>query len=272
MKVYCVLSDERAFRSKSPAIHNMALKRNGIVGVYVPFMVLPDRVGEAIRDVRILNIAGANVTAPYKQAVLRYLDSLSEEASAIGAVNTIVRDGNALVGHNTDAKGFMDALGSVGFDSSGKTSLVIGAGGAAKAVAYGIKTHGLGHVFIAGRNSEKARQAAEKLGLETVSFTSLAADGIEAELVVNATAVSSADESMVTAEFARRLNIGRCELVVDINYGRSENFWQELAQKHGASFVDGLPMLAYQARRSFTLWTGLEVDAREFLEALEDGS
>ncbi|MEW6530077.1 MAG: shikimate dehydrogenase [Thermodesulfobacteriota bacterium] len=272
MKVYCVLSDERAFRSKSPAMHNAVLKRHGIVGVYVPFMVLPDLVGEAIRDIRILNIAGANVTVPYKQAVVRYVDSLSEEASAIGAVNTIVPDDSRLVGHNTDAKGFMDALGSVGFDSAGKTALVMGTGGAAKAVAFGLKRHGDARVLIAGRNPEKARQAAEKIGAEPVSFIALAANGIQSELVVNATAVSSAAESMVTAEFARRLNIARCELVVDINYGRGDNFWQELAQRHSSVFIHGLPMLAFQAQRSFALWTGLEVDAREFLEALEDDS
>jgi shikimate dehydrogenase len=272
MKVYCVLSDERAFRSKSPAMHNAVLKRHNMAGVYVPFVVLPDRVGEAIRDVRILNIAGANVTVPYKQVVVRYLDSLSEEASAIGAVNTIVPEDGRLVGHNTDTKGFMDVLGSVGFDSAGKTALIMGTGGAAIAVAFALRRHGGARVLIAGRNPEKARQAAEKLGAEPVAFSALAANQVEAELMVNATAVSSAAESMVTAEFARRLNIARCELVVDINYGRRENFWQELAQEHSATFVDGLPMLAYQAQRSFALWTGLEVDAQEFLEALGDGS
>ncbi|MEW6111276.1 MAG: shikimate dehydrogenase [Thermodesulfobacteriota bacterium] len=272
MKVYCVLSDERAFRSKSPAMHNAVLKRHGVVGVYVPFMVLPDLVDYAIRDIRALNIAGANVTVPYKEAVVPYLDSLSEEASAIGAVNTIVPDESRLAGYNTDAKGFMDVLGSVGFDSAGKTALIMGTGGAAKAVTFGLRAHGGARVLIAGRSLDKARQTAEALGAESVPFPALTADRIDAELVVNTTSVSSASESMDMAEFAARLNVARCELVVDINYGRDENFWQELAQRHSAAFVHGLPMLAYQAQRSFALWTGLEVDAREFLEALEDDS
>ena len=100
------------------------LKRAGIKGTYVPFKVCPADVGQAIHSIRILNIAGANVTVPYKEAVIPYLDVLSEGARIIGAVNTIVRKGDVLKGYNTNAIGFMDALNHAGFNVAGKSAVV----------------------------------------------------------------------------------------------------------------------------------------------------
>ena len=103
----------------------------GIKGAYVPFQVDPDDLGQALQSLRILNIAGANVTVPYKEVVVPHMDVLSEGANIIGAINTIVRNGNELKGYNTYAIGFMDALNDVGFDVEGKSALVFGTGGAA---------------------------------------------------------------------------------------------------------------------------------------------
>jgi len=129
MKVFCIISDERAHRLKSPAIFTTVLKDMGIKGSYVPFQVAPDDVGQALQSLRILNIAGANVTVPYKEAVIPHLDILSEGANIIGAINTIVRNGNELKGYNTNAIGFMDALNEVEFDAEGASALVFGTGG-----------------------------------------------------------------------------------------------------------------------------------------------
>ena len=124
MKVYCIISDERAVQLKSPSMFSRVLKRQGIKGTYVPFVVKPRHLGEAINAIRILHLAGASITVPYKEAVLPMMDVLSEGANIIGAVNTIVRDGDRLKGYNTNAIGIMEALEEAGFEVDGK----IGAG------------------------------------------------------------------------------------------------------------------------------------------------
>ncbi len=270
MKVFCILSDERAYKSKSPAMHTAVIKRYGIAGVYVPFMVEANRIAEAVGGIRALNIAGANVTVPFKESVIPYLDGLSEEASRIGAVNTIVRSDSQLIGHNTDAAGFTDALKAIGFDPAGKSAIVFGTGGAAKAVAHALSCASPGTVKVAGRNLENAGRVSESLVFEPVTIDSLVGRPFSASLLVNTTSVSSVDEAPRLAALIQQLEISDCELVVDLNYGRSNNFWQDFARYRGTPFMDGLPMLAHQARRSFELWTGIAVDAGEFLRTLCD--
>lgn len=272
MKIFCVLSDARAFRSKSPTMHNAVLERQGINGVYVPFAVEPDWIGEAVRGLRALNIAGANVTVPYKELVIPYLDTLSEEASAAGAVNTIVIRDNSLIGDNTDIGGFIDALEGVDFSAKGTSVLVFGTGGASKAVALALGRLGPSEILLAGRNPDKTRLTADTFGATAVTFASLTGRRIPSNLVVNATSVSSPGEDSKMADFVSSLDFPHCELFVDLNYGREVNFWRDCATTCGARFMDGLPMLAYQARRSFALWTGIEVDAEVFMEPLKENS
>ncbi len=270
MKVFCILSDERAFRSKSPAMHTAVLRRVGIDGVYVPFMVNPDQVGEAARGLRALHVSGANVTVPHKEAVMPFLDTVSDAATSIGAVNTIVVSGEELHGHNTDALGFLDALDKSGFDPANKSAILFGTGGAAKAVLFALGRAGARQVIVAGRDERRTGELAAWFNAEPTVLESLPGRPVEAELVVNATAVSAPAESPEMAELLGRIDVAGCEFVVDLNYGRSENFWKDLTSKCGARFVDGLPMLAHQARRSFRLWTGIDVDVRHFEEALRE--
>lgn len=272
MKVFCILSDERAFRSKSPAMHTSVLKHLGIDGVYVPFRVGPEQLAGAVAGILALNIAGANVTVPYKESVIPYLDDISGEASEIGAVNTIVPEGGRLIGHNTDAKGFLDAVRDGGLEIGGKSALVFGAGGAAKAVVIALTRAGAARVFVAGRSEEKLNRLAEHLRATPITMKSLVNRPVSADLVVNATSVSSVSESPEMGNFVARLDAPGCRLVVDLNYGRDTNFWRDFATSRGADFMDGLPMLAHQARRSFELWTGESVDPSLFIEALREVS
>ncbi len=269
MKVYCIISDERAFRSKSPKMHNTVLRQLGMDGCYVPFSVAPSGLGDAVKGLRALNIAGANVTVPYKEAVMPFLDDLSETATSVGAVNTIVRAGDRLEGHNTDADGLTDSLTHAGFNADGKRVLVFGTGGAAKAVLFALQQAGAAHIILAGRSKDKTATLARDSGAEPVEIGSLPGRSLQVALIVNATTVSSRDEGTHTADTAARLNVTGCDLVADLNYGRAQNIWQELAGRLGAGFTDGLPMLAYQARRSFMLWTGRQVEPSAYLEALK---
>ncbi len=269
MKVYCILSDERAYRSKSPGMFATVLKRLGINGAYVPFMVKSENLGQACQSLRILNIAGANVTVPYKELVIPYMDVLSEGANIIGSINTIVRNGDELKGYNTNAIGIMDALNKAGFDLEGKSALVFGTGGAAKAVVFILNWLRTNSVFVSGRNDQKTRQLVNRLGGEAISLGMLKDQPPPVELIVNATSVSSPDESPEMASLVAKLQVTECRLVLDLNYGRTHNFWQDLAHRKNIRFMDGLSPLAYQARRTFALWTGVQVPPEEFLKALD---
>ena len=269
MKIYCILSDERAFRSKSPAMFSAVLKRVGIKGTYVPFKVAPEQIGGALQSIRILNIAGANITVPYKELVIPHLDILSEGANIIGAINTIVRNGDELKGYNTNAIGFMDALNDAGFDAEDKSALVIGTGGAAKAVVFILNWLRTRSIVVAGRNEERARQIVNRFSGEVKPINTLPDQLLPVNLIVNATSVSSPEESPELAALVEKLHVPDCELVVDLNYDRPQNFWQDMARHKGIRFMDGLLSLAYQARRTFALWTGIQVPPEEFLKALD---
>jgi shikimate dehydrogenase len=270
MKVFCILSDERAVQLKSPVMFSRILKRQGINGTYVPFVVKPQDLGQAVTSIRVLHMAGANITVPYKEAVLPLLDSLSEGANIIGAANTIVRDGDRLKGYNTNAIGVMEALNNVGFEVDGKTALVFGTGGAARAVVFILNWLRASTIYVVGRQREKSLSVSEAIGGEPLAISSLLDRSWPVDIVVNATSVSSSDESSEMAGLIRGLEVPGCRLIFDLNYGREKNFWEELAQVKKIPFMDGLPALAYQARRTFALWTGLQVPPEEFLKALQE--
>jgi shikimate dehydrogenase len=270
MKVFCILSDQRVYGSKSPVMFSRVLQRIGMQGVYVPFKIDPQNVGKALQSLRILNIAGANVTVPYKEKVIPYLDELSEGANIIGAINTIVCSGDTLKGYNTNAIGFMDALSDAEFETAGKSALVFGTGGAAKAVVFMLNWLQAGAIRVAGRNPTKTAAIANRFDGEACSIAEILEEPIAADIVVNTTSVSSPKEAPQLAALVEKVRVPGCQLIIDLNYGRSQNFWQEMARRNDIRFMDGLPALAYQARRTLALWTKVQVAPEEFLNALQD--
>lgn len=269
MKLFGIFSDDRVYKSKSPVMHNRVMRQMGINGAYVPFRVEPEDIGSAVRAIRTLNLTGVNITVPYKEAVMVHLDELSEGARTIGAVNTIACHGRKLIGHNTDAAGFTSALFEAGFSAEGKEILVIGTGGAAKAVLFGLKGLNPARVVLAGRNLIRTRELAETFGAEPIGLDEILSDNAS-DLVVNATSVSGPDEAPGLAALTAEFNFSRAEFIFDLNYGRKINFWQTLAESHGARFRDGQAMLALQARESFRIWTGLEIDPNLYKAALRE--
>lgn len=269
MMLLAVLGDQRVSRSLSPVMHNAALKAHGLEGLYLALNVRPAEVGEAVRGLKALGFAGANVTVPHKQAVLPYLATLSDLARELLAVNTIVVRDGLLEGHNTDVGGFLAALQGAGQPPQGRQALVVGAGGAARAVVLGLRLAGAGRVTVAGRRLEQARELCGQLGGQAVTLDDLPEALGQAEIIVNASAVSTPSESPQMAALLAGLDLGAgCRLVMDLNYGRRDNFWRALAGRAGAAFTDGRSMLAAQAALSFNLWTGREATAQEFFAAL----
>ena len=268
-KVYCIFGDERVFNSKSPEMFTTVFQRVGIRGVYVPFMSRPEQIAEAVTSIRALNIAGANITVPHKESVIPHVDILSEGAKIIGAVNTIAWDGDILKGYNTNAIGFMDTLEEIKWEVPGKRALVFGSGGAARAVVFILNWLRAEAVYIAARNEISAHQMADNLGGEAISFDDVRAAPVDVDLIINATSISAEDESPEFAALVSELQLDSCDLLLDLNYGREINIWEQKAAVNGVRYLDGLRTLAYQARRTFALWTGVQVEPNEFLTALD---
>jgi shikimate dehydrogenase len=271
-KKFFILGDERVLHTKAPEIFSAIMKKAGVKGTYEPFMISPGKLSEAVKEIRMLNIAGANVTTPYKEEIIPHLDDLSEGATIIGSINTIVRNGNKLKGYNTNAIGFMDALKDAGLDVGGKSALVFGTGGAARAVVFILNWVHANPILVTGRSQGKVNAIVKQIGGEAVSLNTLADRLLSVNLVVNATSVSSPDEAPELAELVNRLQLPNCEMVIDLNYGRSHNFWQDMAQNKGIPFMDGLSSLANQAKRTFALWTGIEIKPEVVVTAIQDSS
>ena len=248
--------------SLSPAMHNAAFAELGLDWSYVPLPVYPDHIGEAVRGLRALGFAGANVTVPHKQAVLAHLDEVSRAAQVIGAANTIVVRDGGLYGDNTDADGFIASLRETGFDPAGTYCALLGAGGAARAVAYALADAGALQVCIYNRNFSRARDLCLDMAkfhsdvrFEPASLSDVAAIGDDTDLVVNATSVGMwphTEASPWPGELRLPTQLTVCDLV----YNPQETLFLTQARAVGAETVDGLAMLVYQGAAAFEMWTG----------------
>ena len=250
--------------SLSPAIQGAALRAAGVDATYdrwdTPLAALPARIA-ALRDADCL---GANVTIPHKQAVLPLLDEVAPLAAEIGAVNTIVNDGGRLTGHNTDGGGFVAALGEVGFSSAGKSFLLVGAGGAARGIAFALRQAGAGALAISNPTAARAQSLAGAVGAQAVPFD---APPAPYDCVVNCTSAgmhgSGAEHTLPCDPAAA----GPATLIVDIVYAPEDTPLLRAARAGGLPVLGGLPMLIHQGALAFELWTGLPAPLDAMREA-----
>jgi shikimate dehydrogenase len=259
--------------SVSPAFQQAALDSCGVDAHYLAWATPPAELPGRMRSLRASEVLGANVTVPHKEAAMPYLDSLSEEARRIGAVNTIVNRGGRLEGHNTDVAGFMRALREDGgFDPRGRRVLLLGAGGAAKAVAFGLADGGVASLTIANRTVERAQELASAIkGRAPVhalplAHAALAGDG-PWELIVNTTTLGMAGSPGAHETPLPASLIPRDALVYDVVYNPEATPLLQEAAKAGARTLGGLPMLVYQGAEAFRLWTGLDAPVGVMLAA-----
>jgi shikimate dehydrogenase len=238
--------------SRSPAIHNAAFAALGLDWVYVAFPVAAGRGASAVEAVRALGIVGLNVTMPHKSDVAEACDELTDTAAVLGSVNTVVnRDGHVL-GESTDGPGFLAALGGLGIDPAGRRVLVLGAGGAARAIVHALGGAG-GRVTVAARRGVAAEQvAALAPGGRGVDFDALGVAVTEADIVVNATPIGMAGEPPPFDPSALRTD----QFVYDTVYHPSPTPLVAAATRLGVPCAGGLGMLVEQAALAFTLWTG----------------
>ena len=260
--------------SISPFIHNSAFEATETNGVYLAWEVEATDLAETVANIRRYQMYGINLSMPYKEQVIPYLDQLSEEACLIGAVNTVVNREGTLIGYNTDGKGFFKSLPS--FKISGKRMVLLGAGGAAKAILAQAILDGVSQVSVSVRSAsiEKTRPYLEKLQNETgfkvdlfalEDVSELQARIIDSDLLVNATSVGMDGVSLpIPASVALPEKL----LVADVIYQPFETPFLKWARNQGNHAVNGLGMLLYQAAEAFELWTGKEMPIDQIWELL----
>ena len=254
--------------SLSPALHNAAFAATGLDWVYVALEVAPGRAAAALDAVRVLGIAGLSVTMPHKADVAAAVDECTPAAAALGAVNCVeVRDGR-LVGHNTDGDGFVDSLrAEAGFDPAGRRAVVLGAGGAARAVVVALAAAGASEVVVVNRTEARAVEAARLAGAVGRAGDADAVAG--ADLVVNATSVGMTGAGGVDLPCdAALLRPG--QVVADLVYQPLDTQFLKAARSRGATAVNGVGMLLYQAARAFTIWTGVPAPVAAMRDAVAD--
>jgi shikimate dehydrogenase len=274
----CGIIGDPVEHTMSPAMHNAAFKKLELDFIYLPWAVKPERLREAVAGLRALGVAGFNVTIPHKVAVLPLLDSLDPLAQKIGAVNTVVNIDGELRGFNTDAEGFYQALLEHGINPTGQKVVVLGAGGASRAVSYILARAG-SFLNIVCRPGGLARAAdigsmvkADFGTAVTIMDDSKIADALhKAELVINTTSVGMSPHAGTSPVPAALLE--GIPVVFDIVYNPMQTLLLKDAKKAGAKTIGGVDMLAWQGALAFEKWTGrkapLEFMRHEAVRMLE---
>ncbi len=264
--------------SISPAVFQAAFDTSGIDAAYEAWETAPDLLQGRLDALRGDDMLGANVTIPHKEAVVPLLDRLDGPAERIGAVNTIVNEGGQLAGYNTDAAGFARALREdAAFEAKGTRVAVIGAGGAARAVAFALIETGAATILIAGRSPRRAdKLVADLRGLTGIGITltwTHWGDGTfltvlpASDLLVNCTPVGTHGSDTEGESPVDAAVLPAAGTVFDLVYNPLETPLLRAAKERGAKPASGLGMLVYQAAESFRLWTGQEAPVERMLEA-----
>ncbi len=238
----------------SPLMHNTAFNHLGLDMCYVPFRVSPEDLPDAVKSIRCLNLPGVNITVPHKENVIPLLDKVNEEASFIGAVNTIVNSEGTLTGYNTDGRGFISSLSEEGIEIDKKDIVIIGTGGASRAVSYYLseKASSLSLYDIDKPKAEKLVNDLKKIRNNIVLLDNIKDIG-KPGIIINATPLGMKPDDPLPLDTAF---ISPDMAVCDLVY-KNTNLLQE-ASKKGAETINGSGMLLWQGVLAFELWTGVK--------------
>lgn len=261
--------------SLSPLFHNQIILKYSLNFCYLPFQVAETDLGKAIQGIKALNIRGVNITFPYKEKAIEFLDKVEKSARRIGAVNTIVNNKGFLTGYNTDVIGFKKSLQEDGeFVIKEKKAVILGAGGAARAVVYALLEEKIEEICIFNRTLEKAKKIKQNLSSffpkSRISVFPLEGEDLKdkiekAHLLVNATSLGMPPRVDITPLPDEKLFHPNL-LVYDLIYHPARTLFLRQAERAGAKIINGLPMLVYQGIESFYLWTGFKPEGEEVLE------
>ena len=264
--------------SLSPLFHNQIILKHSLSFCYLPFRVAETDLGKAIQGIRALNIRGVNITFPYKEKVIKFLDEVEESARRIGAVNTIVNNKGILTGYNTDVIGFKRSLQEdEEFVIKKKKAVIFGAGGAARGIIFALLEEEIEEICIFNRTLEKAKKIKQDFSPffpeSSIDVFPLEEENLKnkierAHLLVNTTSLGmppQIDNTPLPDEKLFHPNL----LVYDLIYHPAKTLFLRQAEKSGAKIINGLPMLVYQGIESFYLWTGLKPEGKEVLEIIK---
>lgn len=255
-------------------VEEAAFQEKGLNYRYLTIKVLPEDLEDAMKSVRIFGMKGINLTMPHKVKVLSCLDELSEAAEIIGAVNTVINRDGKLYGENTDGKGFVTALEESSTDLKDKVVTILGAGGAARAIAVECALRGAKQITIINRSEERGAELAKLLNEKTdcparyLKWTSAMEIPGDTQILINATSAGFSPNVKEKPDIAYdTVTASMC--VCDVVFNPAETVFLAEAAKRGAKTVNGLGMLVRQAALNFTLWTGEEAPLDIMTEALK---
>jgi shikimate dehydrogenase len=253
--------------SRSPQLLNAAFAAAGVDAVMVPIGVPPEDLAAAVAGLGAMRALGASVTVPHKLAAAALCDELSPAARAIGAVNCLRFDGGRITGHNTDEGGFVDGLAAAGFDPRGRRAVLLGAGGAARAVAYGLRAAGVpeDRLAVIARHPERVAWAPASPWTEDRLRAAFAG----ADLVVDCTPAGLGEGEAAFVDALPLDALRPAAWAATLIYHR-RTIWLERASARGHSTVDGRAMLVHQGARAFAIWTGRPAPLDAMARALDD--
>lgn len=257
--------------SKSPLIHGHWIETYGLNGSYEAIDIAPDNLENGIKDLILKGFSGFNVTVPHKEAIMELCDTWDDTVRAIGAVNTVaISENGSLKGYNTDAYGFLANIRAQkrDFDFGEGPALVLGAGGAARAIIYGLLQEGASQIVLTNRTFEKAENLKEDLdsaSLTVVPWEEKEDYLAETNLLVNTTVLGMSGSDSLNLNIE---TLPKSALVTDIVYAPLMTDLLKSADSMGYSYVTGIGMLLHQARPAFEKWYGILPDVTEELESL----
>ena len=261
--------------SISPFIHNTAFEKTAVNGVYLALEIGAEDLEATVANIRRYNMFGINLSMPYKQEVIQYLDELTPSARLIGAVNTVVNKNGTLIGYNTDGKGFFKSLPS--FAIQGKKMTILGAGGAATAIIAQAALDQAEEIFVFTRQTSYANTVSKMVAISRQTKSRIHVFNLEdlatlqekinqSDLLVNGTSVGMDGESLPLVE---SIQLPAKILVADVIYKPFETPFLKWARSQKVEAVNGLGMLLYQAAEAFELWTGQPMPCQEIWQQLE---
>lgn len=265
-KLFGVIGDPIA-HSMSPAMHNDLFGLYGIDAVYLPFHVSKGNLADAVKGLKALGVSGFNVTIPHKTEIMAHLDKVDPLARAIGAVNTVKNENGLLVGYNTDGPGFVKGLEYMAADLGSRSALIIGAGGASRAIYFSMAQAGVERIDLYNRTLEKAEELAAscpfKVNTNVLGREEAEKSLAEYQLIIQTTSIGMVPDTKSLPLSPE--NIAQNTIVSDIIYNPLQTEFLKEASKRGAEIQNGVGMFVFQGALAFEKWTGIfpDVDRME---------
>ena len=251
MKKYLVIGNP-INHSLSPELHNYWIKQNNINAIYEKKKLNNNDLKNLILEIKQENLDGANVTVPFKNSIITYLDDLTNEAKITQSVNMIYLKNQKVVGHNTDIEGFIKAINKINFDFNNKKIFILGAGGVVPSIVYASMKMGSSQIIISNRTKNNAKKIKNIFNnVQIINW----GDMPNFDVVINATSIGLKEEDKINLDFSK---IGKNKLFYDVIYNPGETNFLKIGKKSGNKYVNGKLMFIYQALSSFKLWHDVE--------------